>query len=78
MTSRCALLILLISVLGGTYLLENPDRSIITSYPRLLWVLRVLRRAGVRVSSLNLSLVGGCFLFEQLRAIEVCAHDKQS
>lgn len=49
MVSRVSLLILLMGCLGQTYLLENPERSIITAYPRLTWVLKALRRAGVRV-----------------------------
>lgn len=62
MVSRVSLLLLLIGCLGQSYVLENPERSIILEYPRLKWVIKALRRAGVRV--VRMILVDVCFCFE--------------
>lgn len=56
MVSRVSLLLLLIGCLGSSYILENPERSIILEYPRLRWTFRALKCLGVSALCFNLSV----------------------
>lgn len=49
MVARTALLILLIFVLEGWWILENPGCSVICLHPRLRWCFDAMRRAGAKV-----------------------------
>lgn len=52
---RVCLLLDLLSMMGATWLLENPGRSTITLHPWLQWLVKTIRKAGGRESFLELS-----------------------
>ena len=65
---RTALLVVLVACLEATYILEQPENSVITLHHRLLWAFRVLRkkanvRAPRRIITFSLDLLDHSFLF---------------
>ena len=54
---RVCLLLALLSMMGATWLLENPGHSTITLHPWLQWLVKTIRKAGGRESFLELSNV---------------------
>lgn len=53
-----ALLILLVSVMGGNYILENPYQSYMFDYVFLRKVWRMLKKAHIKVGILKLGMAG--------------------
>lgn len=53
-----ALLILLVSVMGGNYILENPYQSFMFDYVFLRKVWRMLKKAHIKVGILKLGMAG--------------------
>ncbi|CAE7029540.1 unnamed protein product [Symbiodinium sp. CCMP2592] len=51
--SRCCLLLLLVIAMEGTYVLEQPARSLMLNYPRLGQVIRMTREIGSKAYTLN-------------------------
>lgn len=55
---RTALLALLVALLGGYFVIENPASSFICWHPDLLWVIRALRGAGMKETHLHSNNLG--------------------
>ena len=56
--ARLSLLLALMACLGHIFLVENPASSIVVEHPRLIWVVKTLRKAGVVVLCQQLIRLG--------------------
>ena len=52
---RTALLALLVALLGGYFVIENPASSFICWHPDLLWMIGAMRRAGIKETHVALT-----------------------
>lgn len=68
-TLRCSLLLVLLSMMGASWLLENPARSAILLHPWLQWAIKTIQKVSGTDASLKDFLIFTGFLLVGIYSI---------